>query len=276
MSKKAYIFQSGSLIIPAGNPDEEAANELDSALIESSFNLSEYCIDRFTVPSLTGGEDTEIYILGECSIDPSWKLLPVRQLMGILSKGKMVESAGPLGKIFRVHHLLQWRRDSIYCGKCGSLNKDTENAEMARQCTSCGRLEFPRISPAVITIVINDRDEALLAHNKNFTNGMYSLIAGFNEAGESLEDTVEREIREEVNIEVKDIRYIKSQAWPFPNSLMLGFTARHSSGDLTPDGVEIEDAKWFTRDNLPLIPGYGSVSRHLIDLWINGQLSDSK
>jgi NAD+ diphosphatase len=99
---------------------------------------------------------------------------------------------------------------------------------------------------------------------------MYSLIAGFTEAGESLESTVAREVREEVNIEVKDIRYIVSQPWPFPHSLMLGFTARRASGELRPDGIEIEDAQWFSRDKLPLIPGHGSVSRFLIDRWAAG------
>jgi NAD+ diphosphatase len=100
---------------------------------------------------------------------------------------------------------------------------------------------------------------------------VYSLIAGFNEAGESLEATVAREIREEVGLEVRDIRYIASQPWPFPNSLMLGFTARYASGELRPDGLEIEDARWFGRDNLPLLPGFGSVSRSLIEGWIAGK-----
>jgi len=124
----------------------------------------------------------------------------------------------------------------------------------------------------VITIVINDKDEALLAHNKKFTSGVYSLIAGFNEAGESLEATVAREIKEEVNIDVKDIRYIRSQPWPFPNSLMLGFSARHKTGEIRPDGVEIEDAQWFPKDRLPGLPGFGSVSRYLIGLWLDGKL----
>ena len=101
---------------------------------------------------------------------------------------------------------------------------------------------------------------------------MYSLIAGFNEAGESLEDTVVREIREEVNIEVRDIRYVASQPWPFPNSLMLGFSARYASGTIRADGREIEDAAWFGKDALPLLPGSGSVSRYLIGRWLAGTI----
>ena len=159
----------------------------------------------------------------------------------------------------------------MFCGRCGSPNND-DAKELARICSSCRHLEFPRISPAVITIVINDKDEALLANNKKFTTGVYSLIAGFNEAGESLESTVAREIREEVAIEVKDIRYIRSQPWPFPNSLMIGYTARHAGGEIKSDNIEIGDARWFSRDSLPTIPGFGSVSRYLIELWLNKQL----
>jgi NAD+ diphosphatase len=124
----------------------------------------------------------------------------------------------------------------------------------------------------VITIVTNNRGEALMAHNKKFASGLYSLVAGFNEAGESLEDTVAREIKEEVNLDVKDIRYIRSQPWPFPNSLMLGFAARYDKGEIKPDGIEIEDAQWFSVDNLPGLPGNGSVSRFLINLWLEGKL----
>ena len=98
--------------------------------------------------------------------------------------------------------------------------------------------------------------------------GLYSLISGFAEAGESLEETAAREIREEVNIEVNGIEYVKSQPWPFPNSLMVGFKAHYASGTIKPDGDEIEDAKWFTKNNLPDLPGEGSLSRVLINNWI--------
>jgi NAD+ diphosphatase len=173
--------------------------------------------------------------------------------------------------MLRAYHVAQWRRDSAYCGSCGTKNLNAPD-ELARLCPTCGRREYPRISPAVITIIINEKNEALLAHNNKFAERVYSLIAGFNEAGESLEDTVAREIREEVGLEVRDIRYVASQPWPFPNSLMLGFTARYASGDIRPDGIEIEDAKWFTPDTLPQLPGGGSVSRFLINSWLEGKL----
>jgi NAD+ diphosphatase len=163
-------------------------------------------------------------------------------------------------------HLLEWRRTGKFCGACGTATRD-KAGERARACPACGQLLFPRISPAVITAVLRE-DCILLAHNKRFHNGMYSLVAGFVEPGEGLEDTVQRETREEVGVEVDDIHYFGSQPWPFPDSLMLGFTARHVSGDIRVDNVEIDDAQWFTRASLPEIPSPGSISRRIIDWFV--------
>jgi NAD+ diphosphatase len=166
---------------------------------------------------------------------------------------------------------MRWRRESVFCGSCGTRNGDAP-VELARLCPSCGRLEYPRISPAIIVLILRDDGKALLAHNKKFSGRVYSLIAGFTEAGESLEATVSREVREEVGLEVRDTTYVASQPWPFPNSLMIGFTARYAGGTITPDGEEIEDARWFGREELPDLPGFGSVSRYLINLWVEGRL----
>ena len=108
-------------------------------------------------------------------------------------------------------------------------------------------------------------DKILLAHNRNFTSGVYSLIAGFVESGETLEQAVAREILEETGIRVKNIRYYSSQPWPFPNSLMLGFIAEYDSGELNPDGLELESAGWYTVDDLPLLPEHGSIARKIIE-----------
>jgi NAD+ diphosphatase len=171
-------------------------------------------------------------------------------------------------RVLRMYHLAQWREESRYCGRCGHPNKDADNGEYAHLCPHCGRKEFPRISPAILVLIKNERDEALLAHNVNFKDNMYSLIAGFMEAGENLQNTVAREVREEVGIEVCDITFGTSQSWPFPNSLMVGFEARYKSGVIRCDTKEIADARWFSRDHLPELPGKGSVSRFLIDTWL--------
>ena len=197
---------------------------------------------------------------------PNWKSIPVRQILALFSNGAG-ESAG-LSRMFRAFHIARWRKESRFCGTCGAENNDVPSGAQ-RLCPACGREEFPRIAPAVIAVITDDKDRILLAHNKRFKKGVYSHISGFNEAGESLESTVVREIREEVNIEVRDIRYIRSQPWPFSGSLMLGFSARYSSGTIRPDGIEIEDAGWFTRDNLPELPTEGSLSRFLINSWID-------
>ena len=115
-------------------------------------------------------------------------------------------------------------------------------------------------------------DKILLAHNRNFTSGVFSLIAGFVESGESLEQAVAREIMEEVSIKVKNIRYYSSQPWPFPNSLMLGFVAEYDSGEVKPDGVELETAGWYSADDLPKLPDHGSIARKIIDDFIANRL----
>ena len=278
--KGYFIFQGSSLLVPAGTPDSLIQKAADAGIAKELLSrYSEDEADEFIIPPpdvhLPGGSDNGNWISAamlRSSGEPAgWKQIPMRQAMGIVNAGAMAEGTGDTGRLMRAFHIAQWRKDSLFCGTCGCRNADDET-ELARKCPSCGRLEFPRIAPAVITIIVNDRDEALLAHNRKFATKIYALIAGFNEAGENLETTVAREIREEVSIEVRDIRYICSQPWPFPNSLMLGFCARHAGGSIKTDGVEIEDAGWFSRDNLPLLPLPGSVSRYLIDLWLSRKL----
>ena len=166
--------------------------------------------------------------------------------------------------------IVSWHRNHQYCGHCGTPTA-THPEDRARVCTDCGQLYFPRLSPAVITL-IHRQDRFLLARNHRFPPGMYSIIAGFVEPGETLEETVAREIREEVGIQVKNIRYFGSQPWPFPNSLMFGFTAEYASGELDLADDEIADAGWYTRDpdQLPKLPDGLSISRKLIDWFLNG------
>ncbi len=162
--------------------------------------------------------------------------------------------------------LLSWRKNHRFCGKCGSQTA-VSSKEPALQCLTCGNLYFPQISPAVIVLVTRGH-EVLLAHNRQFTDGMFGLVAGFVEAGECLEDAVRRELREETGVEIKDLKYRKSQSWPFPNSLMFGFRAEYSSGEARADGVELDDVRWFTASALPQIPPPGSIARSLLDEWL--------
>jgi NAD+ diphosphatase len=166
----------------------------------------------------------------------------------------------------RAVQIVAWDNTHRFCGRCGTPTEQAPG-ERAKRCPACGLLNFPRLSPAVITLVERD-DHVLLARNHRFTGGMYSVLAGFVEPGESLEEAVQREIAEEVSIAVTNLRYFGSQPWPFPNSLMIGFTADYAAGEIDIDDHEIADAAWFAPDNLPPIPQKLSIARRLIDAYL--------
>ncbi|MGH2559987.1 MAG: NAD(+) diphosphatase [Thermomicrobiales bacterium] len=166
----------------------------------------------------------------------------------------------------RAAQIVAWDRDHQFCGRCGGPTEDHPR-ERAKRCPACGMLQFPRLSPAVITLVERE-GEVLLARGPHFAPGMYSVLAGFVEPGESLEEAVAREIDEEVGIAVDEVRYFGSQPWPFPHSLMIGFMARYASGEILMDEREIADAGWFTPHNLPGLPGRISIARRLIDTYL--------
>jgi len=164
-------------------------------------------------------------------------------------------------------HLSWWRAIYKHCPKCGKPLKE-HNSERCMTCETCEENFYPVISPAII-VLITKENRILLAHNTKFPPKRHSLLAGFVEPGESLEAAVHREVMEETGIRIKNLRYLESQPWPFPNSLMAAFTAEWESGELKPDGVEIEGAAWYaSTDELPDLPPKGSIARKLIDNWI--------
>ena len=170
----------------------------------------------------------------------------------------------------RAVQIIEWARTHRFCGRCGEPTSLAPN-ERAFICGGCRLMAFPRLSPAIITLVTRgegDAQEALLARGTNFPMPMYSCLAGFVEPGENLEQAVVREVEEEVGLIVDSVKYVASQPWPFPNSLMLGFTANFVSGDIVCETSEIADANWYTRDNLPMIPPSISIARRLIDDWV--------
>jgi NAD+ diphosphatase len=171
----------------------------------------------------------------------------------------------------RAVQIVEWDHNHRYCGRCGA-GTERKPDELARVCPRCGLQQFPRISPAVI-VRVERGEELLLARSPHFAPGVYSTLAGFVEPGESLEDTVIREIREEVGIEVTNVRYFGSQPWPFPNSLMIGFVADWAGGEIRPQEGEIEDAGWFTVDSLPGLPSRFSIARALLDDFIERRRS---
>jgi NAD+ diphosphatase len=171
----------------------------------------------------------------------------------------------------RAVQIVAWDRAHRFCGRCAQPTEPLAE-ERARRCPHCRLVVYPRLAPAVIVLVERPDGKALLARNASFPEPMYSCIAGFVEPGETLEEAVRREVREEVGIELCDIRYFSSQPWPFPHSLMIGFVAKYASGDLCPDGLEIADAAWFSATDLPRLPGEISIARALIDAWRHGSV----
>lgn len=196
----------------------------------------------------------------DASIPDGLALQGLRELYGTLDEDLFVISG-------RAIQIVEWDRTHQYCGHCATPTTQLPH-ERAKRCPKCGLVNYPRLSPAVIMLVSRG-EQLLLARAPRFPAGMYSILAGFVEPGESLEETVVREVREEVGIEVKDIRYFGSQPWPFPNSLMIGFTATYASGDIAIAPEELTDAAWFTKHNLPQIPSKVSIARKLIDWFVS-------
>lgn len=189
---------------------------------------------------------------------------PVRDLFG------RAAGNGPALAAYAAR-ILDFDRAHRFCGRCGKKTRALRT-ERARLCTDCNRIVYPRISPAII-VLIKKGDSILLAGSPRFPSGMHSILAGFVEPGENLEETVHREVREEVGISVTNLRYLASEPWPFPDSLMIGFVADYAGGEIVIDNNEIASAGWFTRDNLPALPpSRASISRVLIDAWIRGEI----
>jgi NAD+ diphosphatase len=183
----------------------------------------------------------------------------LRQLFDMLEDGVF-------GVALTAVHLIEWDKRYRFCSQCrGELKPRTD--VRAKECSACGLLEFPRLSPAII-VLVEKEDSLLLAHSDRFPGDWYSVIAGFVDPGESLEDAVHREVMEEVGIRVKNLSYFGSQPWPFPDSLMIGFTAEYESGEIQIDGEEIVKAGWFKANALPNIPGKLSIARALIDWFV--------
>ena len=159
--------------------------------------------------------------------------------------------------------ILHWELSSRYCGHCGAEMTRLQN-EWGKKCPTCNNHHFPRIHPCVIGLIIKG-DEILLAHKAEWADGRYSLVAGFVEFGECLEEAMARETVEETNIQIKNIRYIGSQSWPFPSQLMCGFVADYASGEIELNDRELADAKWCRLDQLPTLPPKRSIARWLID-----------
>jgi NAD+ diphosphatase len=205
-------------------------------------------------------DDTDALAVSiEGRVEAPFELLGLRALAGFLD-------ADLFGVVGRAMHAGDWLRTTRFCGRCGSP-ATRSTTERCAVCPKCDLHVYPRISPAIITLV-RKGDLALLASNAKFPGVFYSTLAGFADIGESLEETLVREVHEETGVRVGSLRYFGSQPWPFPNSLMIAFTAEWESGEIAIDEAELSDARWFAADALPVIPPPFSIARRLIDAWV--------
>jgi len=192
-------------------------------------------------------------------IGPPYEAANLRFLFGDLDDATFAVAG-------RATQIVEWAATHRFCGRCATPTERVDG-ERSMRCPACGLSAYPRIAPAII-VLVRKGDLALLAHGARFPAPFYSTLAGFVEPGESLEECLVREVKEEAGIDVGNLRYFGSQSWPFPHSLMVGFFADYQGGELALDPTEIVDAKWFRHDELPMIPPPLSISRQLIDAWI--------
>ena len=168
-------------------------------------------------------------------------------------------------KAGKCHELLYWDSNTQFCGICGAPMK--MHTDISKRCTRCGKEVWPQLATAVI-VLIHRGDEVLLVHARNFKGNFMGLVAGFVETGETLEEAVHREVMEETNLAITNLRYFGSQPWPYPCGLMVGFNADYVSGEIKLQTEELARGAWFTKDNLPQIPEKLSIARKLIDAWL--------
>jgi NAD+ diphosphatase len=248
-----FVFRDGELLIHTAETIESAIPRVDDL---SRLDLSPHRTNF--LGELDGAHVFAAEIASDAEIPDGLAFRALRQLYGVVDD-QIFDLAG------RAAQILEWDRSHQFCGRCGGPTEFAPG-ERAKRCTLCGSLSFPRLSPAVITLV-EDGDQVLLARHTRTTDGTYALLAGFVEPGESMEEAVRREIEEEVGVAVDRIKYFGSQPWPFPHSLMIGFTAQYAGGEIAVDGIELADARWFSPHALPKVPMRLSIARKLIDAY---------
>jgi len=174
-------------------------------------------------------------------------------------------------KAGKCQEIIYWDKNTQFCGVCGGPMR--LHTDISKRCENCGKEIWPQLATAII-VRITRGDEILMVHAKNFRGNFYGLVAGFVETGETLEETVRREVREETGLEIKNIRYFASQPWPFPSGLMIGFTADYAGGEIKLQRTELAAGGWFKRDNLPQLPEKLSIARRLVDAWLASEPDD--
>ncbi len=205
-----------------------------------------------------GGYPVKTYRIDSPAIDARYEMCGLRASYYKLSR-ELYLKAGKCAE------LLYWDQNTKFCGVCGAPMK--MHTEISKRCTCCGKEVWPQLATAII-VLVHRGDEVLLVHARNFKTNFMGLVAGFVETGETLEEAVHREVKEETNLEITNLTYFGSQPWPYPCGLMVGFNADYVSGEIKLQTSELARGAWFRKDNLPTIPEKLSIARMLIDAWL--------
>lgn len=267
-------FVAGIAPPPRGAPDGPTlwfAFRRDELLVDASAQRMPRAFDP--------GDATPVYI-GMLSGAPCFAVdlppsaeTPAGTQFVSLRQAFLSLDARELSVALTAYPVLTFERTHRFCGACGAATRDLDG-ERAKTCTACGHTCYPRVTPAAI-VLVHDGPRVLLTRGKRMPKGApwYALVAGFLETGETLEQCVAREVREETGIDVDCIEYQGSQPWPFPHQIMLGFRARYAGGDLIVDEGELEDARWFDRAHMPPLPPAGSIATAMIDTWVRERVA---
>ncbi len=253
-----FVFRGNDILLEKDNDPlskkliSEEAGSLPSEILLRKCLEEQIASDWFAEPE----QNYSAIKIEDYAPDPAGCLfMPLRSFFTFASERISTLSA-------RAKGLLEWRNTQRYCSVCGSRLED-DPVQTARLCPKCGHQFFPQIEPAVI-VLVTDGDRLLLVRHSQRIQDIYACISGFIEYGESSEQCVKREVREEAGIEIQNVRYVGSQFWPYPDRLMLAFRAEYKSGEIRVQPEEILEARWFTRDALPEIPKPGSIAYNLI------------
>jgi NAD+ diphosphatase len=261
-----FVFRAERLLVEAGEPlagkpDDPRAWPRPSwarlPVVEAPDELGLAPLRRLYLGQLGAAHCFAAEVAADAAAPRGYGWHGLRALFGVLDDAEFALAG-------RALQLLGWDRTHQFCGAC-SKPTVPRAAERSRECPACGLVAYPRVAPAVMSLVRRLPDEILLARSPRFPAGMYSALAGFAEPGETLEQCLEREVLEEVGVRVRNLRYFASQPWPFPHSLMIAFVADWESGEIRADPLEIEAAAWFKIRNLPQLPAPISIARRLID-----------
>ncbi|MCM1312015.1 MAG: NAD(+) diphosphatase [Bacteroides sp.] len=259
-----FVFCDGNILLEMNGMDTVGGKQTSAIPLSVMFPLEREPEGDFVqaLPDLDGVSCVACTISSVPALSADKMFVGLRDSYKLLPKS-MYEMAA------KASELLYWNSNTKYCGSCGAPTR--RQTVISKVCTGCGKEIWPQVSPAVIVRICRrheGKEWILLVHARNFKRNFYGLVAGFLETGETLEQCVEREVKEETNLKIKNVRYFGSQPWPFPCGVMIGFTADYDSGELRLQDEELSSGGWFTRDNMPEIPDKISIARMLIDDWL--------